>query len=115
MQMVDQIPLSVNVVTIRKGAVRRPSATSADIQQQQQQPEDPSASSDGSVRAVLGYRNPQGKQAILDASRKVHHDFSELNGTLAISILPEDLEELKRNEGVEWFEGDGKVIYCTIR
>ncbi|EJK77252.1 hypothetical protein THAOC_00927, partial [Thalassiosira oceanica] len=52
-QMVDQIPLSVNVVTIRKGAVRRPSATSADIQQQQQQPEDPSASSDGSVRAVL--------------------------------------------------------------
>ena len=51
----------------------------------------------------------------MDASRKIHHDFSELNGTLAISILPEDLEELKRNEGVEWFEGDGKVIYCTIR
>ena len=61
------------------------------------------------------YHNPQGRQAIVDASRKIHHDFSELNGTLAISILPEDLEELKRNEGVEWFEGDGKVIYCTIR
>ncbi|KAL3793322.1 hypothetical protein HJC23_003832 [Cyclotella cryptica] len=70
---------------------------------------------DEPVRAVLKYRNEDGRNAILSAAKTVHHDFGPFNESLAVSLLACDLEKLKLDANVEWFEGDGKVIYCSIR
>jgi hypothetical protein len=67
------------------------------------------------VRAVLKYRNDNGRKAILSAAKIIHHDFGAYNESLSVSVLNEDLEKLKSDDNVEWFEGDGKVIYCSIR
>ena len=67
------------------------------------------------VRAVVKYLNDEGRTSIVKAANTIHHDFSEYNQTLAISITPKDLEELKSNPNIDCFEGDGKVMYCSIR
>ena len=67
------------------------------------------------VRAVVKYLNDEGRSAIIKAANTVHHDFSSYNESLAISITPTDLEELKSNPNIDCFEGDGKVMYCSIR
>ena len=67
------------------------------------------------VRAVVKYLNDEGRTAIIKAANTIHHDFSAYNQTLAISIRPKDLEELKSNPNIDCFEGDGKVRYCSIR
>jgi len=72
--------------------------------------------SDGEfVRAVIKYNNENGRTAILAAAKTVHHDFGTFNNSLAISLTLADLEEIKTNPNVDWFEGDGRVIYCSIR
>ena len=53
--------------------------------------------------------------AIIKAANTIHHDFSEYNQTLAISTTSKDLEELKSDPNIDCFEGDGKVMYCSIR
>lgn len=45
----------------------------------------------------------------------MHHDFSQFNDTIVVSVKQGDLEIIKKNPNVDWFEGDGKVIYCSIR
>ena len=67
------------------------------------------------VRVVVKYLNDEGRTAIIKAANTIHHDFSAYNQTLAISITPTDLEELKKNTNIDCFEGDGKVQYCSIR
>ena len=67
------------------------------------------------VRAVLKYHNEDGRNAILSMAKIVHHDFGPFNESLAVSLFACDLEKLKMDVNVEWFEGDGKVIYCSIR
>ena len=67
------------------------------------------------VRAVVKYLHEEGRTAIINAANTIHHDFSSYNQTLAISIAPKDLEELKSNPNIDCFEGDGKVMYCSIR
>lgn len=67
------------------------------------------------VRAVVKYLNDEGRTAIIKDANTIHHDFSAYNQTLAISITPNDLEELKSNPNIDCFEGDGKVMYCSIR
>lgn len=67
------------------------------------------------VRAVLKYRNYDGRESILAVAKNVHHDFGEFNSSLAVSLSPADLETIKKNPNVDWFEGDGRVIYCSIR
>lgn len=67
------------------------------------------------VRAVLKYRNDDGRDAILALAKTVYHDFGPYNHSLAVSISPSDLEGIKSNSNVDCFEGDGKVIYCSIR
>mmetsp|Transcript_17403 Transcript_17403/g.31477 ORF Transcript_17403/g.31477 Transcript_17403/m.31477 type:complete len:110 (+) Transcript_17403:112-441(+) len=70
---------------------------------------------DDSVRAILKYRNDEGRKAILDVANTVHHDFGPFNQTLAVSLPSSNLDEIKLNRNVEWYEGDGRVIYCSIR
>jgi hypothetical protein len=67
------------------------------------------------VRAVLKYRNNDGRESILAVAKNVHHDFGEFNSSLAVSLSSADLETIKKNPNVDWFEGDGRVIYCSIR
>ena len=67
------------------------------------------------VRAVLKYLNEDGRNAILSVAKALHHDFGPFNESLAVSLFACDLENLKSDANVEWFEGDGKVIYCSIR
>jgi len=67
------------------------------------------------VRAVLKYRNDDGRNSILAVAKAVHHDFGQFNSSLAVSLAPADLEDMKSNSNIDWFEGDGKVIYCSIR
>lgn len=55
------------------------------------------------------------RNAILDIATTVHHDFGQFNESLSVSMAPSKLEELKSNPNVDWFEGDGRVIYCSIR
>mmetsp|Transcript_58964 Transcript_58964/g.125253 ORF Transcript_58964/g.125253 Transcript_58964/m.125253 type:complete len:87 (-) Transcript_58964:2797-3057(-) len=55
------------------------------------------------------------RKAIIDAASSVHHDFGPFNQSLAVSLLLSDLEDIKSNPNVEWYEGDGRVIYCSIR
>lgn len=55
------------------------------------------------------------RDAILLASTTVHNDFGQLNQTLVVSLSPDNLEKMKSDANVEWFEGDGRVIYCSIR
>ena len=55
------------------------------------------------------------REAILAASKTVHHDFGVFNQSLAVSLTASNLEEIKKNSNVDWFEGDGRVIYCSIR
>lgn len=75
----------------------------------------PVVKGDDTVRAVLKYHNEKGRNAILSAAKTIHHDFGAYNESLSVSLLQADLDKLKRDDNVEWFEGDGKVIYCTIR
>ena len=74
-----------------------------------------SPSEPAKVRAVLKYRNYDGRESILAVAKHVHHDFGEFNASLAVSLSPADLEAIKKNPNVDWFEGDGRVIYCSIR
>mmetsp|Transcript_10772 Transcript_10772/g.19533 ORF Transcript_10772/g.19533 Transcript_10772/m.19533 type:complete len:108 (-) Transcript_10772:154-477(-) len=74
----------------------------------------PTADGD-SVRAILKYHNDEGRRAIIASSLSVHHDFGPLNQSLAVSLSLSNLESIKSNPNVEWFEGDGRVIYCSIR
>ena len=67
------------------------------------------------VRAVVKHLNDEGRTAIIKAANTIHHDFSKYNQTLAISITSKDLEELKSDPNIDCFEGDGKVMYCSIR
>ncbi|KAL3781463.1 hypothetical protein ACHAW5_009654 [Stephanodiscus triporus] len=69
----------------------------------------------GFVRAVLKYNNEDGRNAILAAAKTVHHDFGPFNNSLAVSLTLDNLKDIKTNPNVDWFEGDGKVIYCSIR
>ncbi len=73
------------------------------------------ASPPAKVRAVLKYRNYDGRESILAVATNVHHDFGDFNSSLAVSLAPADLEIIKKNPNVDWFEGDGRVIYCSIR
>jgi len=70
---------------------------------------------DGEVRAVLKYRNDEGRDAILALSKTVYHDFGPFNHSLAVSLTSSNLKDIKSDPNVDWFEGDGKVIYCSIR
>ena len=74
-----------------------------------------SPSEPAKVRAVLKYRNNDGRESILAVAKSVHHDFGEFNSSMAVSLSPADLEDIKKNPNVDWFEGDGRVIYCSIR
>lgn len=67
------------------------------------------------VRAVIKYNNDEGREAILSMAKTVHHDFGLFNSSLSVSLDPTDLDVLKKNPNVDWFEGDGRVIYCSIR
>lgn len=67
------------------------------------------------VRAVLKYHNKEGRDAIMSAAKTIHHDFGPFNESLSVSLLEVELDKLKSDVNVEWFEGDGKVIYCSIR
>ena len=67
------------------------------------------------VRAVLKYRNNEGRESILAVAKNIHHDFGEFNSSVAVSLSSADLETIKKNPNVDWFEGDGRVIYCSIR
>lgn len=67
------------------------------------------------VRAVLKYNNSDGRDEIFAIAIAVHHDFSQFNDTIVVSVKQGDLEIIKKNPNVDWFEGDGKVIYCSIR
>ena len=67
------------------------------------------------VRAIFKYHNGKGREAILATAKIVHHDFGLHNGTMAVSLASSDLEVLKSDPNVECFEGDGRVIYCSIR
>lgn len=73
------------------------------------------ASGGESVRAVLKYNNDEGRKAILDMAINVHHDFGKFNSSLSVSLTPSNLALVKSNPNVNWFEGDGRVIYCSIR
>lgn len=73
------------------------------------------AKGDEIVRAVLKYHNEDGRKAILAVATTIHHDFGAFNESLSVSLVQADLDKLKENENVEWFEGDGKVMYCSIR
>ena len=55
------------------------------------------------------------RAAILAAAKTVHHDFGPFNDSLAVSLTLGNLEDIKTNPNVDWFEGDGRVIYCSIR
>lgn len=55
------------------------------------------------------------RNAILAAVKTVHHDFGPFNNSLAVSLTLGNLKDIKTNPNVDWFEGDGKVIYCSIR
>ena len=70
---------------------------------------------DGMVRAVLKYHNEKGRNVIMSAAKTIHHDFGAYNESLSVSLSQADLDKLKQDINVEWFEGDGKVIYCSIR
>jgi hypothetical protein len=74
-----------------------------------------SESATTTVRAVLKYSNDDGRNAILSVAKTLHHDFGVFNSSLAVSLSPSDLETIKKNPNVDWFEGDGRVIYCSIR
>ncbi len=74
-----------------------------------------SPSEPAKVRAVLKYNNNDGRQSILAVAKTIHHDFGEFNSSMAVSLSPADLEDIKKNPNVDWFEGDGRVIYCSIR
>lgn len=67
------------------------------------------------VRAVIKYNNDEGREAILSMAKTVHHDFGLYNSSLSVSLTPTDLDVIKKNPNVDWFEGDGRVIYCSIR
>mmetsp|Transcript_9618 Transcript_9618/g.14268 ORF Transcript_9618/g.14268 Transcript_9618/m.14268 type:complete len:106 (-) Transcript_9618:149-466(-) len=67
------------------------------------------------VRAVLKYRNNDGRESILAVAKNIHHDFGEFNSSVAVSLSAADLEIIRKNPNVDWFEGDGRVIYCSIR
>lgn len=67
------------------------------------------------VRAVIKYNNDEGREAILSMAKTVHHDFGSFNSSLSVSLAPTDLDVIKKNPNVDWFEGDGRVIYCSIR
>ena len=64
---------------------------------------------------MLRYHNQEGRKAILAVAKTIHHDFGAYNESLAISVSSSDLDTLKKDGNVEWYEGDGKVIYCSIR
>mmetsp|Transcript_8681 Transcript_8681/g.18540 ORF Transcript_8681/g.18540 Transcript_8681/m.18540 type:complete len:105 (-) Transcript_8681:248-562(-) len=66
-------------------------------------------------RAIFKYKNEEGRKKIIDTAKVVHHDFGQFNETLAVSVTTSDLESLKSDPDLEWFEGDGRVIYCSIR
>ncbi|KAL9191325.1 hypothetical protein ACHAXT_001031 [Thalassiosira profunda] len=105
MSLPSDIPLQVHVPTgggspFAKAPARQPEAEVA---------------AEGCVRAVLKYRNEEGRKAILSVAKMVHHDFGPFNESLAISLSPADLEGIKTNTNIDWFEGDGRVIYCSIR
>ena len=55
------------------------------------------------------------RKAILDMAINVHHDFGKFNSSLSVSLTPSNLALVKSNPNVNWFEGDGRVIYCSIR
>ena len=57
----------------------------------------------------------EGWEAILFVAKTVHHDFGLFNQTLAVSLPASDLEEIKSDKNVEWFEGNVRVINCSIR
>ena len=67
------------------------------------------------VRAVLKYINNDGRQSILAVATNVHHDFGDFNSSLAVSLSSAYLETIKKNPNVDWLEGDGRGIYCSIR
>eukprot|EP00578_Thalassiosira_sp_NH16_P023056 CAMPEP_0181087050 /NCGR_PEP_ID=MMETSP1071-20121207/6070_1 /TAXON_ID=35127 /ORGANISM="Thalassiosira sp., Strain NH16" /LENGTH=117 /DNA_ID=CAMNT_0023168921 /DNA_START=39 /DNA_END=392 /DNA_ORIENTATION=+ len=67
------------------------------------------------VRAVLKYSTADGREAILAVAKTVHHDFGPFNQSLAVSLSSINLDSIKSNPHVDWFEGDGRVIYCSIR
>eukprot|EP00956_Cyclotella_meneghiniana_P018876 scaffold31832_cov62-Cyclotella_meneghiniana.AAC.4 len=71
------------------------------------------------VRAVLKYHNEEGRKAIVSAAKTIHHDFGPFNASLSVSLLEVELDKLKSNVNVEWFEGDGKVdakaIPCYVK
>lgn len=73
------------------------------------------AKGDDLVRAVLKYNNEKGRKAILSVAKTIHHDFGQYNQSLSVSLIQNDLDKLKEDSNVDWFEGDGKVIYCSIR
>ena len=67
------------------------------------------------VQAVLKYHNLDGRNAILSVAKIINHDFGPLNKSLSVSLPREELDKLKKHKNVEWYEGDGKVLYCSIR
>jgi hypothetical protein len=73
------------------------------------------AKDDDLVRAVLKYHNEKGRNAILSVAKTIYHDFGQYNQSLSVALIQNDLDKLKEDSNVEWFEGDGKVIYCSIR
>ena len=70
---------------------------------------------DDDVRAVLQYKNNAGRESILAVAKTLHHDFGDYNSSVAVSLSKSDLEVIKKNPNVDWFEGDGRIIYCSIR
>lgn len=55
------------------------------------------------------------REAILAVAKTVHHDFGQFNQSLSVSLTSSNLKDIKSNPNVDWFEGDGRVIYCSIR
>jgi|Transcript_5486 hypothetical protein len=102
-----EIPSSLNIPL----RVKIPSNPSIEAQTHA----NPSMGANQLVRAVLKYHNEEGRTTILSVAKSIHHDFGQWNQSLSVSVLPEDLEKLKLEKNVEWFEGDGRVFYCSIR